>query len=63
MFFRQGMEYNQGNIFDWNENDLIDGFEKVEQRFKQNPINKKGLELQQKFTFEKMVNQIISNLK
>jgi hypothetical protein len=63
IFFRQGTDYNQGNIFDWDENDLIHAFEKVEQRFKENPVNTKGLELQQKFTFEKMVNTIINYLK
>jgi hypothetical protein len=62
MFFKQGMEYNQGNIFDWNEEDLMEGFEKVEQRFKQNPVNKKGLDLQNEFTFKKMVDSILSNL-
>lgn len=62
MFFRQGLDYNQGNIFDWNEEDLIEGFEKAEIRFKQNPINTKGLDLQNKFTFKKMVDSILDHL-
>jgi hypothetical protein len=63
IFFRQGMEYNQGNIFDWDEQDLIEAFDKAESRFKQNPINTKGLELQNKFTYKNMVDSIISHLE
>jgi hypothetical protein len=63
MFFRQGADYNQGNIFDWNEDDLVEAFEKVENKYKENPINKKGLDLQKKFTFTKMVDCIIDYLK
>jgi hypothetical protein len=63
VFFKQGLDYNQGNIFDWKEEDLMDAFDKVESRYKQNNVNTKGLELQNKFTFTKMVDQIISYLK
>jgi hypothetical protein len=62
MFFKQGSDYNQGNIFDWEEKDLIEGFEKAEIRYKQNPINVAGLDLQEKFTFSKMVDLILKNL-
>lgn len=59
LFFKQGMEFNQGNIFDWNDEDFLNGLDTVENRFKQNPINTAGLELQNKFTFSKMVDQIL----
>lgn len=63
MFFKQGAEFNQGNIFDWNEDDFLNGLDKVVNRFKENPINTEGLKLQEKFTYSKMVDQIIAILK
>jgi hypothetical protein len=63
MFFKQGVEFNQGNIFDWDEDELIEGFKKVEQKFLSNPINTHCLELQKQFTFEKMVDLILNYLK
>jgi hypothetical protein len=63
MFFRQGDNYNQGNIFDWNENDFLNGLEKVEARYKANPVNTEGLKLQEKFTYSKMVDSILDIMK
>ena len=63
IFFKQGTEFNQGNIFDWNEEDFINGLDLVENRYKQNPINSEGLKLQDKFTYTKMVDTILDNIK
>jgi glycosyltransferase involved in cell wall biosynthesis len=63
IFFKQGMEFNQGNIFDWDEKDFLDGLDKVESRFKMNPINTEGLKLQEEFTYIKMVNTILDIMK
>jgi glycosyltransferase involved in cell wall biosynthesis len=60
IFFRQGQEFNQGSIFDWSEEDFIEGLEKVEKRFLKNPVNSAGLELQEKFSYSKMVDQILN---
>jgi len=59
IFFHQGAPYNQGNIFDWNDQDFIDGLDKVEQRFSNNPINEAGIKLQEKFTYTKLVDNIL----
>jgi hypothetical protein len=59
IFFRQGAEINQGNIFDWDENEFISAMEIAEKRFRQNPENAAGLELQNKFTYKNMVNSIL----
>lgn len=59
MFFQQGAPYNQGNIFDWNDQDFIDGLDKVEQRFINNPTNEAGIKLQEKFTYKKLVDNIL----
>lgn len=60
VFFKQGAEFNQGNIFDWDEKDFLDGLDKVEARFKNNPVNIEGLKLQDKFTYSKMVDSILN---
>ena len=63
IFFKQGLEFNQGNIFDWDDKEFLDGLDKVEQRFKNNPINEEGLKLQDKFTYSKMVDSILEIMK
>ena len=63
VFFHQGQDFNQGNIFDWDENEFIDKLDIVEKRFHSNPINLKGIELQNQFTYSKMVNLILEKLK
>lgn len=60
IFFKQGMEFNQGSIFDWNEEDFLSGLETVEKRFLDNPLNENGLKLQENFTYSKMVDKILS---
>lgn len=59
IFFRQGIEFNQGNIFDWNEEEFISGMESAEKRFLQNPENISGTKLQEDFTYAKMVDSIL----
>jgi hypothetical protein len=60
MFFREGSEYNQGNIFDWDENEFISAMETAEKKFKQNPENSEGLKLQEEFTYAKTTDAILS---
>lgn len=63
IFFKKGAEFNQGSIFDWEAEDFFNGLDKVESRFKNNPINTEGLKLQEEFTYSKMVDQILAILK
>lgn len=63
IFFKPGMEFNQGNIFDWNENDFLNGLDEVESRYTKNPINIEGLKLQEQFTYSKMVDSILDIMK
>lgn len=60
IFFKQGQEFNQGSIFDWSEEDFLEGLDKIEKKFLENPINSSGLELQTKFSYSKMVDKILS---
>ncbi len=63
IFFKQGLEFNQGNIFDWDEKEFLEALDKVEMRYKNNPINKEGLKLQEKFTYSKMVDSILESMR
>lgn len=60
MFFHQGQEYNQGNIFDWSETEFIEGCEMAISRAKQNKVNQEGLKLQQDFSIKRTADQILS---
>ena len=59
MFFREGSEINQGKIFDWSDEDFLDALDKVETRFKTNPVNIEGKKLKQDFTYSKMFDSIV----
>ena len=59
VFFKPGMEYNQGNIYDFDTDAFIDACEKAEARWLSNPVNKEGLKLQKEFTWEKTVDTIL----
>lgn len=60
IFFHEGHEFNQGNIFDWDENDFISAMETAEKRFKQSPENTEGIELQKQFSYSKMTDSLLS---
>ena len=62
MSFFKGLHYNQGNIFDFNEEELIEAYSKAIERVKNNKININGLKLQEEFSKEKFVNNIINTL-
>ena len=63
IFFREGMEFNQGNIFDWEDKEFLEKLDVVESKFKSNPINEEGLKLQTQFTYTKMVDKILNTLE
>ncbi len=63
MFFKKGTQFNQGNIFDFNPMEFIQACDKAIERVKINKTNQSGLELQKKFTFEKMTDSILSYLQ
>jgi hypothetical protein len=59
MFFRQGDAFNQGNIFDWNEDDFIAACETTIKKVESNRLNVGGLVLQQTYNKELFVDNII----
>ena len=62
IFFHKGRNHNQGQIFDFDEDDFISACEEAVKRVKSNPVNKEGLKLQKGFTKEKLLDNILSKL-
>tara|TARA_B100000676_G_scaffold284088_1_gene311427 strand:+ start:1926 stop:2999 length:1074 start_codon:yes stop_codon:yes gene_type:complete len=58
-FFVEGTEYNQGQIFDWNEDDFISACEEAIKRVESNPTNEEGLKLQEEFTYSKTLDKLL----
>jgi hypothetical protein len=63
MFFNKGGPYNQGHIYDFNEEEFINGCELAIKKVETNKVNEEGLKLQQEFTSEKFIENVISHLK
>ena len=63
MFFQEGTPYNQGNIYDFDEDEFIEACEKVIERVKASRVNKEGLSLQEEFTDEKTTDSILEKIK
>ena len=60
MFFQKGSIFNQGNIYDFNEDDFISACDKACEKVRLSKINKNGLKLQDQFTTEKFLKDIIN---
>lgn len=63
-FFHKGTAFNQGNMNKISDETMIDAFKKSEKKY--GKINKEGLKLKSKFTYENTLNkilEIISNEK
>ena len=62
MFFHKGSEFNQGKIFDFNEDAFIESCEKAIKRVESNRVNEEGLKLQKEFTYKRTTNDILDLL-
>jgi len=62
VFFNEGADFNQGRIYDFNEDEFIAACEKAIERVESSEENLNGLKLQKEFTYEKMVDQILGSL-
>ena len=63
MFFKEGTPYNQGNIYDFNEDEFISACEEVIEKVKTKRVNEEGLLLQEKFTYEKTTDSILEKMQ
>jgi hypothetical protein len=61
LFFHQGAAMNQGNFFDWSEEDFYQGCEKVIEKAKQG-LNIQGLELQ-KIKYKECVDTLLIGIE
>ena len=61
IFFKEGSEFNQGNIYTFDEDELISSMELAESKCKS--VNTKGEYLKEKFTYENTLNSILEIIK
>lgn len=62
IFFHKGQKFNQGQIFDFDEEEFIFGCEEAIKKFEISSVNVEGLSLQNKFTINNMHKNIIKFL-
>ena len=61
-FFHKDAPFNQGDIFDFNEDEFIAACEKAIKRVEANPVNTAGLKLQEEFSKERFTKTILENV-
>ena len=59
LFFFPNQEWNQGNIFDFQEDDFIAGCEKAIEKVENSKINKEGLKIQEKFSLNNTLEKLL----
>lgn len=59
VFFGKGQAFNQGNIFDFNEDEFLAACDAVIAKVQQNRVNEAGLALQKQYTKEAFVDAIL----
>ena len=57
IFFKNGLPFNQGNIFTWEDDDMFEAMEIAVKKGK--GVNSEGLKLQKEFTYSKTLNKIL----
>ncbi len=63
IFFKQGQDFNQGNIFTFDENDFLTACDVAVSKYESNPVNEQGLLLQKKYTWSKTMDGIQTALE
>jgi hypothetical protein len=59
-FFSKGSEYNQGEIFDWNEDEVISAMQIAAS--KHGSVNIEGLNLSKEMTYKNTADKILSSI-
>lgn len=62
IFFGKGGNFNQGQIFDWEEDNFISACEEAVKRVQNNPLNEEGIKLQENFSYKKVYEKILKIL-
>jgi len=63
MFFQKGQPFNQGNIFDFSEEEFLTACDTAIAKVQKDRVNQSGLTLQTTYSKEKFVENIVSILK
>ena len=63
MFFRKGENFNQGTIFDFNEDDFISACEETIKKVESSRVNEEGLKIQKDFPISRTTDIILSHLE
>lgn len=63
IFFKQGEPINQGNIYDFNEDEFIAACEKAIERTESNRVNEIGKSLKEEFSYAKVVDKILMDVR
>jgi glycosyltransferase involved in cell wall biosynthesis len=63
IFFKRGDQFNQGKIYDFNEDDFISGCEEAIKRTESSRINEEGVKIQSSFTIEKTVDSLLNMIE
>lgn len=59
-FFHKGAPFNQGNIFDFSEDEFITGCEEAIKRVEKDRINHEGLKIQDQFKYSSTAKKLLS---
>jgi len=59
VFFHKGQAFNQGNIFDYDEDEFIAACEEAVKKVENNRVNEEGLKIQEEFTVAKTLDRIL----
>jgi hypothetical protein len=62
MFFNPNQPYNQGNIYDFNEEEFINACDQAITKVQANKVNTEGLKLQNIYSKEEFLANVISNI-
>lgn len=63
MFFRQGLPFNQGNVFTFNDDEFISACEETIARVESNKENEEGLKLQEQFPYSKTLDSLLKEVE
>jgi glycosyltransferase involved in cell wall biosynthesis len=59
LFFKPNEPYNQGNIYDFSEDDFISSCEEAIKRYESSQVNENGLKLQENFSLDKTLDKLL----
>lgn len=62
VFFKEGGEFNQGNIYDWQDDQFSSSTDEAVEALKKDRVNIEGIKLQEDFTWGNTVEKILKEI-